>query len=299
MSKVFFDTLIDTAKTIPFLFIIYFIIEFLEYRYGKNLWQKIQKAGRAGPAVGSAVGSIPQCGFSVISSALYSQKLITIGTLLAVYLATSDEAVPIILSEPSKAKILIPLILIKVIIALIGGYLIDFIFRKSNKKIMGHISAYAHGEDKAHHHEIDDQACCGHTMAERPKVSELFTHPLVHTLKIAGFLFLFSFLINFSFYKIGIDGISKIFLGRSILQPVIAAFIGLIPTCAASVALADLFLKGVISFGSVVAGLSCSAGLGWLVLYRENKDIKDTLKVIGLLLTIAITSGILIQYFVR
>jgi hypothetical protein len=297
MLAIFIDTLIDTLKAVPILFIIYFVIELLEYRYGKRVWEKIQKAGSAGPAIGSVAGSIPQCGFSVISSALYSQKLITIGTLLAVYLATSDEAIPIILSQPSKIKIIIPLILTKVVIAIVGGYFIDFIFRKSNKKILKHISAYASGKDKGHHHEIDEKACCSHTISKKPQIKELITHPLIHTLKIGAFIFIISFLINLAFDKIGTDGLSKLLLGHSIFQPVIVALIGLIPTCAASVALAELFLKGVISYGSLIAGLCCGAGLGWLVLYKENKSTKDTLRVIGLLLLIAVSVGMLIQYF--
>jgi hypothetical protein len=300
MFEILMDTLIDTAKMIPLLLIVYVGIELLEYKFGETIREKVQRAGNSGPAVGALAGSLPQCGFSVIATALYTQRLVTIGTLLAVYLSTSDEAIPIILSQPGKAKIIIPLILTKIAIAFSVGYVIDFVLRKSNKKTLTHIEAFAAGTDNVHHHHektLDEKACCGHHVSSSKKFNpkELFIHPLIHTAKVFVFIFAISFLINFVIFKIGEESFTGLFLGHSFFQPILASLIGLIPNCSASVAITELYLKGAISYGSVIAGLSASAGLGLLVLFRENKNNKDTFRVLGLLVGISAVIGIIIQ----
>ncbi len=296
MINIITDALIDSLKMVPLLLLIYIAIEFIEYNYGKKLNEKVKKAGNAGPAIGSLVGAVPQCGFSVISSALYSQKLITIGTLLAVYISTSDEAIPIILSQPDKINIILPLIITKVALALVIGYIVDLIFRKSNKKILSHIERF--DRDECHHgHEVDEVACCGHELSNKPNIREMFLHPFIHTAKVFIFIFAVSLLINYAFFKLGEENLSKLFLSNSILQPFIAALVGLIPNCAASVAITELYLKGAIGYGSAIAGLSAGAGLGLLVLFKENKNLKNTLTILGLLLFFSILAGVLIQYF--
>ncbi|MCL5411022.1 MAG: arsenic efflux protein [Patescibacteria group bacterium] len=296
MTNIIKDALIDTLRMVPLLLIIYAAIELIEYKYSAKLKEKVEKAGSAGPAIGSLVGAFPQCGFSVISSALYTQKLLTIGTLLAVYISTSDEAIPVILSQPEKAKIILPLILTKIGLALFAGYSVDLLYRKSNKKVLNHIDKFDHHECH-HEHKIDEAACCGHELGEKLNAKDIIIHPLIHTAKIFVFIFATTLVINYVFFRIGDDNIPRLFLGHSIFQPVMAAFIGLIPNCAASVAITEMYLKGAISFGSTIAGLSAGAGLGLLVLFRENKNLKNTFIVLGLLLFFSITAGILIQYF--
>lgn len=303
MFEIFTDTMKDTLAMVPLLFMIYAAIEFVEYRFGNSLRKKVQKAGATGPAIGAFVGSLPQCGFSVIASALYTQRLATIGTLLAVYLSTSDEAIPIILSQPDKISIVWPLIFTKIFIALIAGYSIDFIFKKNNKKTLQHISAYAHGkDDKHHHHELilEEEACCGHStnsLAKKFSPKEIFLHPLFHTGKIFLFIFLVSFLLNFAISSIGEDALKKIFLQHSFFQPFLAAIFGLIPNCAASVAITQLYLDNIITYGSMIAGLCASGGLGILILFKETKEKKEALKVIAILFTISVAAGIIIQSF--
>ncbi|MDP2934168.1 MAG: putative manganese transporter [bacterium] len=302
MFQVFLDALTDTVKMVPLLLIIYIGIELVEYKFGYKIRKKIQKAGAAGPAVGSLAGSLPQCGFSVVTAALYTQRLVTIGTLLAVYLSTSDEAIPVILSQPDKVKIILPLILTKIFIALVGGYTIDFVFRKTNKITLAHIEAYVHGkDDKQHHHEsiIEERACCGHSASSSSKKfnpKEIFLHPAIHTAKIFIFILVISFLINFVFFQVGEEALSKLLLGHSFLQPFLAALVGLIPNCAASVAITELYLKGMITYGSVIAGLCASGGLGILVLFREEKDKKGIFMVLALLFGISVVAGLIIQY---
>ncbi|MFZ4648640.1 MAG: putative manganese transporter [Patescibacteria group bacterium] len=301
MIEIFLDALIDSAKMLPLLLVIYIGIELLEYRYGNKIRKSVQKVGSAGPLLGAAAGSLPQCGFSVITTALYSQRLVTIGTLLAVYLATSDEAIPVILSQPNKAIILLPLIITKVIIAIFAGYSIDYLFRKKNQKTLDHIESYEKGsDDPSHHHEeiVDETACCGHhtcATTKKFRLKELFIHPIIHTLKIFSFILTASFLINLIFFKLGPEKLNKLFLGNSIFQPFLAALVGLIPNCASSVAITELYLKGAISYGSVIAGLCASGGLGLLVLFKEEKSRREVWKIIALLFSISVFAGVIIQ----
>jgi hypothetical protein len=302
MNQIFFEALFDSLKMVPLLFVIYVGIELIEYKFGNKIRQKIQKSGKLGPSLGALAGSFPQCGFSIISTALYTQRLLTIGTLLAVYLSTSDEAIPVILSQPDKAKIIIPLILTKIFIALVAGYSIDFLFRKTNKKTLAHAQAYAEGkDDSSHHHEsvIDEEACCGHSLnanAKKFNPQELIIHPLIHTLKIFSFVFAISFLLNLIVFKIGEETLRNLFQGHIFWQPFIAALVGLIPNCASSVAITELYLKGVITYGAVIAGLCASGGLGILVLIKEERRRKDVFTILGLLFGISVLAGLIIQY---
>jgi len=300
--EVFMDALMDTTKMVPLLLVIFIGIEFVEYRYGNKIIAMVQNAGVAGPAVGALAGSLPQCGISVVATALYTQRLATIGTLLAVYLSTSDEAIPIILSQPDKAGLILPLLLTKIFIALVAGYALDLFFRKSNESTLVHIQAYSRGKDDEHHnHSIvkDEEACCGHSTSSsaikfNPK--EIFIHPVIHTAKIFVFIFIVSLLINAAVFLMGEEAFGKLFSGHNIFQPFMAALVGLIPNCAASVTIIELYLKGAITYGSLIAGLCASAGLGILVLFREEKEKKEMFKVVGLLLGISIMVGSVIQY---
>ncbi|WP_292388067.1 putative manganese transporter [Methanosarcina sp. UBA5] len=302
LFDIFLDALTDSAKMIPLLFIIFVGIELVEYKYANNIREAVQKAGVFGPAIGAVTGSFPQCGISVVASALYTQRLITIGTLLAVYLSTSDEAIPVILSQPEKAKIIVPFIITKIIIALIGGYAVDFAFRESNKKTLVHIKAYAEGHDNEYHnHEtiLEEKACCGHSASPssiefNPK--EIILHPIIHTVKVFIFIFSVSFAISYVIAQMGEETLEKMFLMHSVFQPFLVALFGLIPNCAASVAITMLYLKGVITYGSVIAGLCTSGGLGLLVLFKEEKDKKDVLIILLLLFGISVLAGYIIQY---
>ncbi|PKM46388.1 MAG: hypothetical protein CVV03_05560 [Firmicutes bacterium HGW-Firmicutes-8] len=298
MLDVIWEPLIDTVKMIPLLLLIYIGIEFIEYKFGSKVRAKVKNAGKAGPVLGAAFGSIPQCGFSVISTALYTQKLITMGTLMAVYISTSDEAVPIILAHPQKAGIIIPLITVKVIIALLAGYSIDYLFHRTGRSVTeSEIAASRDESGQEQHNLIKDAGCCGHDLAlEKPDYKVMIIHPVIHTFKVAVFIFAASVMISLVF-KTGGETLGSLFGRHSALQPIVTALVGLIPNCAASVGITQVFLKGGISFGSAVAGLSASAGLGMLVLFKENRNLKDTLRIIGILYGISVTAGLAIQYF--
>jgi hypothetical protein len=301
LFSIFSDSLIDSAKVIPLLLIIFIGIEIVEYKYANKIREAVQKAGTAGPGIGAVTGSFPHV--SVIASALYTQRLATVGTLIAVYLASSDEAIPVILSQPERVDIILPLIITKIIIAIIGGYTVDFVFRKRNKKTLTHIQAYAEGSDnKQHHHEtiLDEKSCCGHSISPSSaefNYKEIIFHPIIHTLKVFIFIFVISFAINFAVAQMGDQAFEKIFLGYGIFQPVLIALFGLIPNCAASVAITMLYLKGAITYGSMIAGLSAGGGVGLLVLFKEEKDKKEVLKILFLLFGISVLAGYTIQYY--
>lgn len=284
MKEIFLDALIDSAKTAPLLFAIYFIIEALEYKFGGKIRSKIAAAGNLGPLIGTLFGLLPQCGFSVVGAALYTQRLISIGTLIAILLATSDEAIPIILSRPDSLPVLLPLLISKIIIALIGGYGVDLIFRKMR------LAPDSCGHDHEHGEQL---GCCDHDIAGGRRRRDIVLHPLRHTLTVLSFVFITTFALGLAIHSVGMGKIAL--LQGSIFQPVIAALVGLIPNCAASVAITQAFIAGGIGFGSTVAGLATSGGLGILVLFKENRSFKDFLRVVFVLFIIGVLSGIIIQ----
>lgn len=280
------DALKDSLHMLPFLFFIFVVIEVIEYFYSNKMTKFAKYSGKAGPLAGSLAASFPQCGFSVIASTLYTKKLITKGTLLAVYLSTSDEAIPVLLSEPSKLYLVVPLLLTKIIIAIIAGYAIDFIIdqTKNNNSLNDTV------EDTE-----DEQGCCKHHI-NKPRKRDLIFHPVEHTFNVFIFILIITIGINYLVFTIGgEENLGQYFLHDSVLQPVITAIVGLIPNCAVSIAITLMYLKGALGFGSVIAGLCSSAGLGILVLFKKNDSLKDTLIIIFILLFVSIFSGILIQ----
>lgn len=285
------ESLIDTGKLVPFLAAIYFVVGFLEYRYGDRISHVLRDLGALGPIVGALLGCIPQCGFSVVASALYVKRVISVGTLLAVFLSTSDEAIPVLLSMPDKAKLVGVLIAIKVVIAIVAGVGIDYVLRVCQAPRPKAAAANAFSVVvKAH------AGCCSHGLDSRPaKIQALFLHPLWHTARIFLFLLLLTLALNFLVDQMGPARIGAVLMRGTLFQPVLASLIGLVPNCFASVLLAELYAKGAISFGALVAGLCAGGGLGILVLLKENGDRKNTALVIGLLLAVSIVAGIIVQ----
>lgn len=279
------DALIDSIHTLPFLFIVFLFIEIFEYFWADKLNHFMSKSGKSGPIIGSISAIIPQCGFSIIASTLYTNKLITRGTIIAIYLATSDEALPILLSYPNKLNLVLPLIFAKFLVAITAGYLVDLIFKiKLNDK---HIDI-----DELH----EDEGCCKHDILTKNKIN-LWLHPLAHTFNVGLFILGITLILNFFISDSSIINLlTSTSLKAKIFEPVIAAIIGLIPNCAVSVAITVMLIKGTISFGSAIAGLCSNAGLGLLVLLRKNDKFSDSLLVIGLLLISSIISGLIFQF---
>lgn len=277
----FKDAFSDLVPIVPLLFLTFLVIEFVEYYQFDKVSSYVRRSGKYAPLIGALVASFPQCGFSIIASVLYIRGLITRGTLLAVYLSTSDEAIPVLLSMPDKSSLVIPVILIKILIGIIAGYAFDFIFPKEIK------------EDKMLK-IVPEVGCCEHNICKKIK-KELILHPVVHTFTISIFIFVLTLIINILIALFGsAENLGVHLMSGSIVQPFMAALFGLIPNCAVSVALIMLFIKGSITFSSLIAGLCSNSGLGiWIILTR-NKDKKDSLILISALFLISALAGVII-----
>ena len=287
------DALIDSIGLLPFLFLIFVLIEVIEQYFTKKKHLFVFFIKKVGPLFGSLFASIPQCGFSVIASTVYTRRILSRGTLVAVYLATSDEAVPVLLSYPEKAYIVLPIILMKIVIAIIAGYGVDLLVKYEAKE-----PEIVENKEFAQAQIEHQDGCCHHHLANAAHTKDFWLHPLKHTFNIFLFILAISIVLG---YILSLnqteESIAKYFLMNSPLQPFVASIIGLIPNCAISVMLTMLFIKNTLSFGSLVAGLCTSGGLGILVLLRKNADKKDTAVILGILVAIGTVTGILLQSF--
>ncbi|MDO9100553.1 MAG: putative manganese transporter [Caldisericota bacterium] len=301
MMEILKDALLETAFTAPFLFVIYVVLEFLEARWQQRIVMAVARTGKAGPALAALGGSIPQCGFSVMASALYTQRLISAGTIVAVYLSTSDEALPVILAEPGRAHLVLPLIGTKILLAAAGGYLVDLVMRRQNRRRLEQCQDRQDAERRAE--QVGELHCscnetkesCEHEHGQPVTWRGVLRAAVRHTLQVVLYLFVVSVLLGFAIQRVGQDNLSSVLLGNTMFQPVITAFFGLIPNCAASVAITELYLAGGLSFGSTVAGLGAAGGLGLLVLFKENHDHADTARIVAWVLAISIAAGMILQ----
>lgn len=278
MSELLQDVLHDAIPMLPFLFVTYLLMEYLEHKGNEKFQHGLEHAKRFGPILGAAFGVIPQCGFSVLASGLYMNQTITLGTLLAVFISTSDEAIPILIAQPKQFTTLIYVIIVKVIIAIFVGYLVDAMVKSHHMKTS--------------HPLHDIHADC----EEEEKEHGIVYIAFVHTIKIFLFIFVVNLLLSLLIHYVGEASLKQVLAQGSILQPILAALTGFIPNCAASVILAQLFMDGVISFGSLTAGLITSAGLGLLVLFKMYDNKKDIARILLILFVSATASGILLQF---
>jgi len=291
MFEVVLEAFKDTTAMLPWLLGIYIALEILENRSEAFIGGKISHRMGAAPFLGALFGCMPQCGFSVIAATLYSRRCISRGTLLAVLLSTSDEAIPVILAQHDKLSLILGLLFVKVVLATVAGYAIDFLF-KTKFPSQAH-PAHAPVVPAGGHRHCD---CHAHGR-EVPGWKTYFLYPLKHTLRVAIFIFAVSLTIGILISSVGEKNLGRFFFAGTLLQPALAVVIGLIPNCAVSVAITEIYLKGGISFGSAIAGLSASGGLGILVLLKENKNNKDTAFVIALLAGISLLAGVLLNFF--
>ncbi|MEE1196510.1 MAG: putative manganese transporter [Lachnospiraceae bacterium] len=273
--EVLHHTISESILMLPFLFVAFLILEALEHYSTPVMSRLLTKINKAGPLAGALFGCVPQCGFSVMATNLYAGGIASLGTLLAVYLSTSDEAVLLMLAHPGREKDILWLLSIKILIAVIAGYLTDVFLAP---KIV---------TPKAIGNMCSDCGCHEHHGILKPAVR--------HTIQVFGFLLLFSGVLNLLIEAVGLDGISRCLLQGSILQPFFAALIGLIPNCASSVLLTELYLSGALSFASVIAGLCTNAGVGLVVLFRVNRNRKENMKILGFLYAIAVAAGVILS----
>lgn len=290
MLEIIEDTLIDALKLLPFLFITYLIMEYIEHKMGHKTKSAIKKSGKWGPIIGSILGVFPQCGFSVSATNLYAGRVITLGTLIAVYLSTSDEMLPIFISEAVSPVIILKILGIKLIIGMIAGVIIDLfvhlIIKNKNKKIV------QQNEEDSEENEIGHMCEEEHCHCNESGILKSAIH---HTLSILVFIVLITFIINTVVHFVGEETIAGWILNKPVIGPVIASLIGLIPNCAASVIITNMYLENVISLGSMISGLLTGAGVGLAVLFKTNNRIKENMSIIILLYAIGVISGIMID----
>lgn len=283
MKELIIDILIDvfkdTLKLVPFLFLTYLLMEYVEHKAGERSKERIAKAGNFGPAVGALLGAVPQCGFSAAASNLYAGRVITVGTLIAVYLSTSDEMLPIFISEQVPAIDILKIIAIKVIIGLVAGFMLDFAVRHFKNSKSDNIDI---------HHICEHDHC-------NCEEEGILKSAINHTLQITGFIFLVSLVLGFVIEFVGVEALGNFITNKPVIGELIAGLIGLIPNCAASVVITQLYLEGALSFGAMMSGLLVGAGIGIAILIRMNEDKKKSAQIIAILYGIGVVFGILIE----
>lgn len=273
MLEVIQDTLLDTIKLLPFLFVAFLIIEFIEHKLSNKQENIISKSGKLGPIVGALLGAVPQCGFSVLATNLYITRIISLGSLISIYLSTSDELIPLMISHNAPLMKILSIVSIKVVIGIISGFLIDLFIRKTTK------SDFVLCED--------EDCDCDHSIIKSS---------LIHTLKIAFFILIITFLINILFHFVDLSFLESALKNNKILTPFIASLIGLIPNCASSVMISELYLNNLISLGTTLSGLLTGSGVAIMVLVRKNKNISENLFIIGLIYIIGVIWGLLFNF---
>ena len=275
MKEIILDTILDSLKLIPFLFVAFLIIELIEHKLTDKNRNILAKSKKIGPILGSLLGAVPQCGFSVMATNLYVTRIITLGTLISIYLSTSDEMLIVMLSENIDISLIIKIILIKIIFGIIYGLIIDKI--AINKKT----------KEEENYEICNDEHCdCKHGIV---------LSSIKHTIHITLFIFIITLILNTIFNYVGEDYLSKIFLTNTIFGTFITSLIGLIPNCASSVILTELYINNSISIGALIGGLLTSSGTSLLVLFKNNKNIKENLKIVLLLYSLGVISGIIIE----
>lgn len=278
MTEIIIDSVIDSIKLLPFLFLTYLFMEWLEHKTGSAARNTIRTAGKLGPVWGGLLGVIPQCGFSAAASSLFTGRVITVGTLIAVYLSTSDEMFPIMISNAVPAATIIKILVCKAAIGIISGLVVEYVYTHVLKK----------QEKEMDIHEIcEEERCnCEHG---------LLSSALTHTLHVFVYIFLISLALNIIIGLVGEETLAGLFTGAPIVGELIAALVGLIPNCASSVVITQLYLEHIIGAGAMMAGLLVNAGVGFLILFRLNHDRKQNFRIIGLLYGLGVFWGIIIE----
>ena len=269
------DGLLDTLKLLPYLFITFLILEFLEHKLDKKNEKILTKNKKYGPFLGGILGALPQCGFSTMAASLFSSRVITIGTVISVFLATSDEMLPIMISEQVDFLIILKIIGFKVLIGIFVGFLIDFFYQKKEKQDIHHLC-------EKDHCECEEDG--------------IFLSSVKHTIRIAFFILIANLLINGLIYFIGEETLSQILLKKNIITHFIASLFGLIPNCASSVIMTELYLSNMISIGTLLSGLLTGSGLGILVLFKSNENLKENLSILSIIYGVGVLVGILVDF---
>lgn len=280
-------TLEEAVKLLPFLFLTYLAMEYLEHKTGEKAKHMVQKAGKWGPLIGGIAGAVPQCGFSAAASNLYAGRVITLGTLIAIFLSTSDEMLPILISAKMPVETIGGILLAKIVIGTAAGFAVDMLLRKK-EKAHHHHHDHDHDHEHSHIHELCEHEHCN---CEKGIVRSA----LKHTVQIAFFIIIITFVLHLVLEFVGEDALAKLILNQPVLGPILAGLVGLIPNCASSVVITQLYVENAMSLGAMMSGLLVGSGVGLLVLFRVNHNKKENLKILGLLYLIGVAVGIVIE----
>lgn len=291
------DALLDSIKLLPFLFVVYLVIAYFENNTDNRLYRKLMRAKWSGPIMGALMGCVPQCGFSVVGANLYSKKMIGVGTLLAVFISTSDEAVPILIAHPNMIGMVAVVLGLKVVFAMAIGLAVEVtsyvLAGKKTVKVANAVGSMAYSDVEM----VQGSCGCGHQHHHvEGKTHNVWIEALRHTIKTFMFIFIVNLVLNGIIEGVGEEAMASLLLTDSIFQPALAGLIGLIPNCAASIVLTEMFVAGSLSLGSLIAGLCTGAGIGLVVLFKSNKNIMDNLKIIGILYITGTVFGMMIQF---
>lgn len=272
---------VDTLKVFVVVLLLYFILSFFENKLAK----KFEKSSKYSPLIGASLGMIPQCGFSIVASDLYKKKYISTGTLLAVFIACSDEALIILLAYPNKILSILPLFILKFTLAIGFGYLIDLLIKKREIILAK--------KDHNHSHSLIHKGCCHHEINEEKEsfVKAHIVHPLIHSLKIGLYILIINFIFALLIEFIGENNIESFLDSNVYLTPLLSSLIGLIPNCASSVIISELFASNILTFSATLSGLITNAGLGLMYLLKDKVNIKRNLLITLTLFVIAIIVG--------
>ena len=279
MKDCIYDGLIDTLKLLPYLLITFLILEFIEHKFTNKNKKLLSNNRKFGPFIGGILGALPQCGFGSMAANLFSARIITIGTLISIFLSTSDEMLPIMISEKVDILTIIKIISFKILIGIITGCVVDLIYRKKQ---------YEKNEIK----ELCEHEHCS------CKHDKILVSSIKHTLKIGLFILIANLIINLIIFKIGEDNMSNLLVHNNIFTYFISSLIGLIPNCAGSVVITELYLSKMISTGTMLAGLLTGSGLGILLLFRTNKNIKENILILSIIYVVGILVGILVDLII-
>ena len=279
LPEILLHTLLDTLKIVPFLFLTYMFMEFLEHKSGNAAEEWLRRSGKVGPFAGAILGAFPQCGFSAAATGFYTGRIITTGTLIAIWLSTSDEMLPILIAGGAPFRLVIKVISFKICVGVICGFSIDLVSKAWRKR-----------------KNSPEKTPCIEEFCEREgcRCNEKFwVSALRHTLSITLFVLIFTFVLNLVIHGIGEDKLAALVLDKPILCNILAATVGLIPNCAASIVLTDLYLDGIISIGSMLSGLLVGAGVGVALLFRNNRPLRDSIRIVAILWCIGVLVGII------
>ena len=302
------DSVLDTLELVPFLFVTYLAMETLEHSTEGRMQGLVARAGHAGPIVGGLLGAVPQCGFSAMAATLYSGGVVTAGTLVAVILSTSDEMVPVFLAHQVPAGRLLSIMLLKVVVGIVVGLLLDAVLHAVRH--VGNPQPHIHDLcERAHCHCEDDEAgsdaspesdADGHGEAERGHHHghghwAIVRSAAIHTVQVTGFILLVTFLFGLLIEVMGEDALAQLLGSHPVRATFLAALVGLIPNCGASVAITELYLDGVLAAGPMVAGLLVSGGVGLLVLFRTNRDVRQNVAVTAFIYAVGVVVGLAVS----